>query len=308
MTETEIGGVDAKFRGRSFEQAYESRLRQASQDIVEQLTTPLQRELLHEHNLLLALTNLPPAISKRKLDPMGIIVGTAQGMYIADEAIKLAQKAKKEGWGSNFIFIVSGGIGVSMGEVRTTGTKGVNAKVIATYLTENGIDEGNIVVDNESVNTPLQAKNISKIVEEKGIKDAVAVVAPWHGPRFTLTMINAMPNLNFYTKYAGRDRKRIMQAPRDIGQIDFQPGTFISEIARLHMYVEKNSGPLNPKDLYKYLKRIIPEDSKDLLEERARLHSEFMQSWDRVHNEVIEEKTFPILSDMARPSGDFKRN
>lgn len=307
MTEAQTEGGREKFQSRSFEQAYEASLRKASREIVETIATPLQKELLHEHDLLLALTSLPPTLSDAKLDPMGIIIGTAQGIYIADEALRLARRAEKDNWGDNFVFIVSGGIGVSQGEVKATGIKGVNARVISTYLTESGISEGSIAVDNDSLNTPQQAKNISRIVEERGISSAVAVVAPWHGPRFTLTMINAMPNLDFYTRYASRDRRRIMQAPRDMGQIDFQPGLFISEIARLHMYVENNSGPLHPQDLFPHIAKLIPERRRGLLERRKKLYDEFMDSWDKVHSQVVDKETFISLSDLARPSGDFKR-
>lgn len=280
-------------------------LRKYSRDFFEKNATPLEKSLLQQHSLLLSLSDFPLSLLCEKVNKLPIIVGTAQGVENAFEALKLSNEIINEGGANETLFIISGAIGVSKGEYKQSGVRGADAEVLAKFMERSGIDVQRIYVDAKSENAPEQATEVGKIIKDLNLNTAATVLDIWHGPRFYWTFMNKIPDLNLYTKYVNRDATRISSALFDMGQIDFQQPMFISEIARFHSYADNGTGPMHPKYMMEYISKIIPSDRKDLLKQKSEQHERLMKMWNETHDEVIKPENMAYLSDSTRPSGDY---
>ena len=274
---------------KSFPERFQKSLKKEAGLIIEKETSPLEKKMLRQHELLVGLTSIPYSFENGKIDPFVVIIGAAQGLDNALEAPDLYMEAiRKDKASLNVVYVPSGAIGITSHAHEKTGKKGINAEVIAEFLKQNGVPVGLITVEKNSLNTPMQAKRLAKIKKEKGFTQAVAIVDLWHGPRFYMTMIRSMPQLRLFTKYISKDSKNIGSALNDLGQAQFQAPIFIAEIARLHRYTEDESGPVHPTKLMGYLENLLKHKAKTL-EHKKKMFSELMKLWDETHDEILKE-------------------
>jgi hypothetical protein len=101
-------------------------------------------------------------------------------------------------------------------------------------------------------------------------------------------MVKEMPEVKFYTYYFWRDSDNISSATYDFGQPRFQTSLFISEIARLHKYIEKGSGPCNPEYLMEYISKLIPNHPV-ILNGKLKLYKQLLPLWNKTHQEIFNK-------------------
>lgn len=254
--------------------------------VIERETTPLEKDMLEQHRLLLDLIHTPVSIDKAEFDPVVGIIGTAQGLDNVHEAFSLLPEMQKEKSAKNKYFLLTGGIGITTHEAKRLGVPGANAAVLAEMLRQYGVPEEELIIENESKHTDHQSELIAEIRRERPFSKAIAFLDVWHGPRFFMTMIKRNPDLILYTKFVNRDENSVGAAPYDYGQKRFQAPLQVAEIARLHKYVEEDIGPVTPDKLGEYIERVYKENGVAFDGKKKSL-ARFKDLWDKTHEEIL---------------------
>jgi hypothetical protein len=254
--------------------------------VIERETTPLEKDMLEQHRILLDLTHIPISTDKGEFDPVVGIIGTAQGFDNVHEAFTTLPEVQRKKGAKTKQFLLTGGIGITTYEAKRLGVPGVNAAVFAEMLRQYGVPEEELIIENESKHTDHQSELIAEIRKEKPFSKAIAFLDVWHGPRFFMTMIRRNPDLTIYTKYINRDENSLGAAPYDYGQKRFQAPLHIAEIARLHKYVKEDIGPVTPDKLGEYLERVYVQNGIPFDGKRKSL-TRFKELWKSTHEEII---------------------
>lgn len=271
----------------NFSQNFRYNLWKEAGRAIERETTPLEKDMLEQHRLLLDLTHIPVSVDKGEFEPLVGIIGTAQGLDNVHEAYSTLQKLQEENGSERKYYVVTGGIGITTHESKRLGVPGANAAVLTEMLRQYGVPEEELIVENESRHTDHQAEKLAELRENMPFGKAIAFLDVWHGPRFLMTMIRRNPDLNLYTKFVNRDENSLNAAPYDYGQKRFQAPLHIAEVARLHKYVEEDIGPVTPDVLGKYITRIYEENGVPLDGKRKSL-ARFKDLWDKTHSEILK--------------------
>ncbi len=247
----------------------------------------LEKDMLEQHRILRDITFVPDYLGGDKfLSGLTTIIGTGQGLEVVDQENDFFLNNKLYNRVPKNKIIITGGIGVSLNQFEETNRVGISAKPIAQMISEQSPTRL-IGVENFSFNTPEQAQNLHNILEDG--QNVLLFLGVWHAPRFYMTMIKEMPKVNFYTHYCWRDENHFSSAKYDYGQLRFQAPLFISEIARLHLYVEEDSGPCTPEFLMKYMSNLIPNHKATLDGKKKQFEKELLPLWNKTHKDILEK-------------------
>lgn len=250
---------------------------------------PLEKKMLEQHRLLREIIFVPYTSHKGVFNPLVLVEGTGQGIANIDYSERLAKEAVQSGKAkSGSVFIPTGAIGVTKESHLEKGVVGVNADILANMhlnISKNLGDE--IIVENKSLNTPEQAKQLEKIMSEHKFSNAVLIMSPWHAPRFYMTMVKAMPNVDFYSSFFWRDANKIGGAQFDYGIARFQAPLLIAEVARMHKYISEGSGPCSVERLKEYVVDLEEKDGHDP-SGKIKLFNQLEPLWNETHREVMD--------------------
>lgn len=276
----------------SFEDKFRLKLWKEAEKSIEKDTTPLEKDMLEQHRLLREAVFVPYTSCKDTFDPLVLIEGTGQGVANIEFSEELAREAVTTGKAKpGSVFIPSGAIGVRKEKYKDTGTIGINAEVLAQMHNVNQDSKDRIIIEGESLNTPEQAQKLNKILDKNGFSKAVLIMSPWHAPRFFMTMVKEMPDVDFYSHYFWRDKDNISGAPFDYGIARFQAPLLLAEIARLHRYIEEGSGPCSVMDLKKYIINLLEKNNINPAG-KNKLFEELVPNWDKSHREILKHREY----------------
>ncbi|EKE12524.1 MAG: hypothetical protein ACD_13C00191G0020 [uncultured bacterium] len=263
----------------------------------------IEKSALEIHSKLNEFTHIDLTTKKGKFNPLVFLIGTGFSLSRVHLAVETYRDLKEEGKveeGAEPIFIVSGAIGLTKHKAEEIGAPGVNANVYKTMLTEYGIPENRILVDDKSDNTPSQADEVKKIIDEYNrqhpnstINEIINIADRVHAGRFNATFIKRFADLKMYTVISVRDNENIGVGTYDFGQGPTQWMSFVGEGARYVKYSspggsQAGEGPANPDEIMKYMERSLFGNREALLSKR-RQYVELKNLYDKNKDLIIND-------------------
>ena len=269
-----------------FPEVFRTKLYLKASALVKKETTGLEKDMLEQHLLLSDLTDVPWR-SKLTTKKIGIFIGAAEGFDNVHEAYFLGKAITNKFSQIKIKYITSGAIGITKGKSEELGVPGVNAKVMSQLLYEYGISEKEVITENKSLHTDMQAVEMQKIIEKERFNSIICATDYWHGARLMMTMIGRNPDTLWFSHYVESDKDNIGSALFDWGQKLFQAPLLIAEVARLHNYIEKNMGPCDLDELCNYLIEYHPNKLKKFIKLKKLSRLKFL--WEKTHTEILKE-------------------
>jgi len=270
----------------NFQSIFRKRLYKKAKIVVEKYATKLEKDLLREHTLFTKLTSLPWKPTKTK-EKVGIFVGAAEGLDNVHQAYLLGTEIESYHTGIKIKYIVSGAIGISRGKFEKIKVPGINAKVMATLLSEYSVPSPKIIIEKRSYHTGDQGSEMQKIINQEKFDSIVCIADYWHQARLLITLIGKNPTILWYSYPIEKDKDDINFAIFDWGQKLMQSPLLIAEIARLHKYTEDKIGPLDLDGICSYYSKFHPAKLNSFIKSKKLKRLKFL--WDKTHRETLEK-------------------